>query len=304
MTDHDLLAGPGARTLLDAINEAVYVVDRNRTITYWNPAAERLTGFSAEAVVGRRCRDAILNHVDENGRLLCRSRCPLAMSMLDGQPREAVLFLHHHDGHRVPVAVRTGAVRGTDGTVIGGIETFYDDSGRRELADSLGDVEHQALTDELTGVPNRRMLERTLRQHHDDHRRHGQGFAVLFADVDHFKAVNDTYGHDTGDEVLRVVATTLRNCVRRGDTVGRWGGEEFLILVTSADHQSAARLANRARRLVAGTWTVRGGRRVRVTLTIGIAFARPGEPPRDVVRRADAAMLAAKKRGGDRSEVA
>ena len=86
------------------MSEAVYVVDRQRRVTYWNPAAERLTGYPADQVVGRCCRDGILNHVDHEGTSLCKSRCPLLATIGDGQPHDMLAFLHHRDGHRVPVA--------------------------------------------------------------------------------------------------------------------------------------------------------------------------------------------------------
>jgi diguanylate cyclase (GGDEF)-like protein/PAS domain S-box-containing protein len=298
------MAGLEATALLEAISEAVYVVDRGRKIVYWNQAAEELTGFRADDVLGRPCSQEILNHVDENGKSLCRSVCPLAASMLAGQPRQAPLFLHHRDGHRVPVAIRTGAVRGPDGTITGGVEVFHDDSAFRKLANRLSQVEGEALTDELTGLPNRRLLERVLRQHHDDFCRYGHGYAVLFADIDNFKGFNDRYGHDVGDRVLKMVANTLRGSMRGGDTVGRWGGEEFLIVARAADKREATRIAKRAQRLVASAWTGHDAGRLRVTVAIGVAFARPRELTAELVRRADVQMLAAKKRAHHRSAVA
>ena len=218
---------PSAEALLAAISEAVYVVDRQRRITYWNPAAEQLTGYQAEEVVGHRCRDGILNHVDHQGASLCTSRCPLLATIGDGQPHDMLAFLHHHDGHRVPVAARAAALADPDGNITGAVEVFHDDSRNKMLADRLNDVQRQALTDPLTGIANRRMLTQVLRQRRGDQVRYGYPYAVLFADIDHFKRINDTYNHDVGDRVLRLVSATLRGCTRSGDAVGRWGGEEF-----------------------------------------------------------------------------
>ncbi|MCP4645400.1 MAG: PAS domain S-box protein, partial [bacterium] len=98
------------RNILDNLYDAVYFVDRDVGITYWNQAAERLTGFSASEVTGRKCSDAVLTHVDEQGHLLCVHGCPLQATMQDGSSREAEVFLHHKNGFRVPVAVRTSAI--------------------------------------------------------------------------------------------------------------------------------------------------------------------------------------------------
>jgi diguanylate cyclase (GGDEF)-like protein/PAS domain S-box-containing protein len=295
---------PSAEALLAAMSEAVYVVDCQRRITYWNPAAEQLTGYQADQVVGRRCRDGILNHVNEQGTSLCQSRCPLLATIGDGQPHDMLAFLHHHDGHRVPVAARAAALRDPGGSITGAVEVFHDDCRNKMLADRLDDVERQALTDALTGIANRRMLTQVLRQRRDDQLRYGYPYAVLFADIDHFKRINDTYNHDVGDRVLQLVSATLRDCTRSGDVVGRWGGEEFLVVATDGEADHALNLAERARHLVASTWAQNGADRVAVTLSIGVALARPGEATDDLVRRADMAMLAAKTGGRNRTVLA
>jgi diguanylate cyclase (GGDEF)-like protein/PAS domain S-box-containing protein len=295
---------PSAQALLAAMSEAVYVVDRQRRVTYWNPAAERLTGYPADQVVGRCCRDGILNHVDHEGTSLCKSRCPLLATIGDGQPHDMLAFLHHRDGHRVPVAARAAALADPDGNITGAVEVFHDDSRNKMLKDRLDDVQRQALTDALTGIANRRMLTQVLRQRRGDQVRYGYAYAVLFADIDHFKQVNDTYNHDVGDRVLQMVSATLRDCTRTGDTVGRWGGEEFLVVATAGEADQVLNLAERARHLVASTWAQNGADRVAVTLSIGVALARPGEATDELVRRADMAMLAAKTKGRNRTVLA
>jgi len=99
------------RAIIDSLYDGVYNVDRGRRIRYWNQRAECLTGYPASAVVGQFCYDNLLNHVDAAGKQLCRSGCPPAATMGDGEPREAKVFLCHHEGHRVPVRVRTTPVR-------------------------------------------------------------------------------------------------------------------------------------------------------------------------------------------------
>ena len=292
-----------APALLEAMSEAVYVVDRDRTITYWNPAAEQLTGFPAAEVVGKRCRDGVLNHVDDAGRSLCRHRCPLLATMRDGASRDACVFLHHRDGHRVPVEIRAAPLRGPAGAVIGAVEVFHDDTRRREQAERLSELEQRALTDSLTGLGNRRRLLESLARLRDEQRRYGRGFAVLFADIDHFKAVNDHFGHDAGDRVLKMVATTLRGCTRGSDEVGRWGGEEFLVVGPAEDVEEVASFADRLRQLVGSGWVRQAGKRVRVTISAGVALAQPDEDIEAVVARADAAMYASKQAGRNRTTV-
>jgi diguanylate cyclase (GGDEF)-like protein len=145
------------------------------------------------------------------------------------------------------------------------------------------------------------MLLRELQRHQSDHGRYGRLFAVLFADVDHFKNVNDQFGHDIGDKVLKLVAATLSGCLRANDTVGRWGGEEFLVLAQVADQQQAMALGERLRNLVASPWIDADGARISVTLSIGVAVIGTGESAHTLVDRADTAMFTAKTAGRNRT---
>jgi diguanylate cyclase (GGDEF)-like protein/PAS domain S-box-containing protein len=288
---------PLADDLLGAMTEAVYAVDCDRRIIFWNAAAEQLTAYSAAEVVGRRCQDNLLNHVDETGRQLCGDGCPLLATVQDGRTREALVSLHHRSGHCLPVAVRAAALRSADETIIGAVEVFHDDSRFRAVNDLLDTARREALTDPLTGIANRRMLHRALDLRHDEYRRYGRSYAVLFGDVDHFKRFNEHYGHNVGDQVLRLIATTLSGSSRPSDTAGRWGGDEFLLVAPVNDQEQALALADRARRLLAGSSPVPQRGDVSVTLTVGVAVVRPGEEPKGLVQRASAATLRAKRAG-------
>lgn len=288
--------------LLEAMSEAVYVVDQDRRITYWNRAAEAITGFPCGEVVGRRCRDGILNHVDDAGELMCVDcRCPLFATLHDGKTRRVNAYLHHRDGHRVPVEICAAALRDDSGQITGAVEVFHDDSPRREIAERLSAAEAVSLLDPLTGVGNRRLLLRVLERREAELDRYGHEFAVLFADVDHFKAVNDTFGHDVGDEVLQLVANTLRHCVRTVDKVGRWGGEEFLIIAPILTEEEAISLADRVRLVTSSAWVDTPKGKVSVTLSIGLSVAVKGETYGDALKRADAAMYEAKLTGRNRT---
>lgn len=128
--------------------------------------------------------------------------------------------------------------------------------------------------------------------------------SVIMVDIDHFKVINDERGHAVGDEVLKHVAQMLGEALRAGDAVVRYGGEEFLLILPGVDRLSATRVAERARRLVHTYPAVVAGHRIPVTISLGVAQRRPGEPRQDVIARADKAMYAAKRGGRDRVEIA
>ena len=110
--------------LLDQISDGVYFVTLDRRITYWNGGAERITGYGAHEVLGHSCAEGILRHVDDAGHQLCVQGCPLLAVMKDGRPREARVYLHHKDGHRVPVTVKGQALRDSGGKIVGSVEVF------------------------------------------------------------------------------------------------------------------------------------------------------------------------------------
>jgi diguanylate cyclase (GGDEF)-like protein len=159
---------------------------------------------------------------------------------------------------------------------------------------------HDALTDALTGLANRRHLDVALEGRLENLARYGWSFGLLMVDVDHFKLVNDEHGHDAGDAVLRTVAATLAGGVRSGDLAARWGGEEFAVLVEAADGPALLEVAERLRVLVARSTARHGELALAVTVSIGGAVATVADSAASLVVRADATLYRAKRDGRNR----
>jgi len=288
------------RGLIENLYDGVYFVDRDRKITYWNRGAERITGYPSEQVIGRSCGDNMLNHVTATGKELCGDGCPLAACMLDGQAREVDVFLHHADGHRIPVLVRAAPLRDAQGNILGAVETFSSDTGMLAIRHELHDLRRKLQTDPLTSVGNRVHLERRLRgaiaEMGPD-----TSAALLFIDIDDFKQFNDTAGHEIGDQVLAMVAATLRHNVREVDTVGRWGGDELMVILYDAGSlQEAEAVADKLRVLVGFSRLEEQAPIQALTISVGVTLFQPGDTPESVVRRADALMYRSKQAGGNR----
>lgn len=288
------------RALLEELFEGVYFVDTLRNILFWNKAAERITGYKGKEVVGKSCRDDLLIHVDDRGTHLCTDSCPLQAVLDDGTPRDAEVFLHHKDGHRVPVFVRICPVRDEEDNIVGAVELFSDNSARLEMTGKLAALEKEVRIDPLTQAANRRYTESVLHAFFEEYRRFNWPFAVLFVDVDNFKVINDTFSHEVGDRVLSVVAKTLMSNVRSFDHVGRWGGEEFLVILKNLDHGTMMATAEKLRLLISRSVFWQGEKSVSITASIGAALVNDCDDPASIVSRADRLMYQSKEGGKNR----
>jgi diguanylate cyclase (GGDEF)-like protein/PAS domain S-box-containing protein len=291
------------RALLDNFFDGVYFVDRERLITYWNKGAERISGYSAAEAVGTHCHDELLKHVDEDGVRLCHGKCPVAQTIADGRGREAEVYLHHKAGHRVPVHVRVAPIVDAGGAVIGAVEVFSDNSAKMSALHRVQDLERVAYVDALTGLASRALTDITLRARLDELLRYGWPFGVLFIDIDQFKLVNDRFGHEAGDAILRVVGNTLRGGARTFDLVGRWGGEEFVAILANTDTHKLHAIADRFRALVETSVVSAAGAEHVVTISVGGTQASAGDTVEALIARADALMYASKQAGRNRVTV-
>jgi len=292
--------GKFSRNLLDILFEGVYFVDQDRRVTYWSKGAERITGYQEQEVLGRRCRDSILMHVDERGRDACDQSCLIADTIRDGGERQAELYLLHKAGHRIPVSIRVAPIAEPGGRIVGAMEVFSDNLTEESTARLIQDLREMALLDPLTELGNRRYLEMHLEARLKEMDRYGWTFGVLFADIDFFKNVNDTYGHDIGDRVLKMVGRTLQNSVRSFDIVGRWGGEEFLAIIANVNEDHLSSIARKLCHLVGKSSFTEGKDTVRVNVSIGGTLVRPDDTAETLVKRADRFLYRSKAAGRNR----
>lgn len=288
------------QNVLNHLLEGVYVVDRHRKILYWNHMAEMISGYSASEVVGHSCMDDILVHVDRDGNHLCTGLCPLAKTILDAQPRSNTIFLHHRLGHRVEVKVRTLPFYDEKGAIVGGLEVFSEVKEVDDLQRKVEEYEKMAFLDELTQIPNRRFFVNTLKRKLVEWEHFGTKSAVFMADIDHFKKFNDTYGHDLGDQVLKMVAATLFQHLRGEDLICRWGGEEFIGVVSLSDEWLLKEVLERLRMLVENSFLKVGGEKLEVTVSIGGSIVQSGDDEESWVKRADVKMYESKENGRNR----
>lgn len=284
------------RLTFDSAPTGMAVVDLDRRFVDVNQALCRLLGHTRGWLLAHGMPD-VLDPADNAGDLAVRrevltGRAVSAMSekrfiRSDGQP----VWVHHS----------VGLLRDDHGTPVRYISQFVDISDAREARDELRFL---ATHDTLTGLSNRSHFVDRVEALLSHPPRSGTRLAVLYLDLDRFKAINDTLGHVVGDEVLRTIAGRIRSELRADDIVARFGGDEFVVTLTSLhDAQDAQAVAAQIHAAVREpVWS--GGHRIEAAVSIGVAFLEPGEDIDDALSRADAALYRAKAGGGGRTVVA
>jgi diguanylate cyclase (GGDEF)-like protein/PAS domain S-box-containing protein len=285
------------KNLIENLFEGIYFVDRDRRITYWNKSAERISGHSADQTIGNLCSDNLLNHVDNQGKHLCHDGCPLAATIRDGELRRTEVYLQHKNGHWVPVVVHTSPIVDDEGNIVGAVETFTDNKDLFLSRKKIQSLTKELEFDGLTGVGSRRSTNLRIRSALSELPSTPGQIGLVFIDIDHFKNINDTYGHEIGDQVLASVAQTMRNSLRSSDFLGRWGGEEFITLIYDTDPFQLKTVAEKLRSLVANSCVCINGYAVRITVSGGATLLVGDDTSKSVLERADQLLYQSKTEG-------
>ena len=291
------------KNICDNLYEGMYVLDTERKIIYWNKRAEEITGYLREEMIGKNCHENIA-HLDSEGNSLCLGLCPSAFVLAHESVHEAKLYLQHKDGHRIPIITRVSPLFDSESGISGVVELFSDNTEFMNVRYRMRELARLALADTLTGIGNRRYAENIVHSRIEEFRRYGWKFGVAFIDIDDFKKVNDTYGHETGDKALKMVARSLLGNIRTSDFLGRWGGEEFLaIFINVGDEESLFRLTDKLRLLVEKSTLERSGENIKTTISAGAALVREGDSADSLISRADDLMYQSKKEGKNRTSI-
>ncbi|MGF6740756.1 sensor domain-containing diguanylate cyclase [Paraburkholderia atlantica] len=293
--------------VVERVDFGIFVLDRELNVLMWNRFMQDHSGLSAEQVVGR----SIYQNFPELPRVWLSRKIESVFQLgsfaFSSWEQRPYLFKFDHDR---PI---TGGVdfmqqdctfmplmRGRE--VVAVCVTISDVTHvsivQREREEAVAKLQEYANRDGLTGIANRRFFEARLRDEFTRWQRYGGDMSMLLFDLDHFKQINDQFGHGVGDTVLRVMAQRVAGVVRAQDTFGRFGGEEFALLLPCTPLDDAMLVAEKIRRVIEETPVELIGTRVPVTASLGGASAREGLPAYDVlINEADAALYRAKRQG-------
>jgi diguanylate cyclase (GGDEF)-like protein/PAS domain S-box-containing protein len=291
-----LFDSEAANVTLDSLGEAVLRTDIRGKVTYLNRIAEKMTGWSREEAVGRPVSE-VLRIVD-----VVSGAVGNPVEITNQREGKAKVAAHHancilvrRDGLECGIENTVTLTHNRDGNVTGAVIAFHDVSAA--WATSV-EMKHLAQHDVLTNLPNRMLLTDRLTQALSLAERQGKQLAVMFVDLDHFKKINDSLGHDVGDKLLQSVAQRLTACVRKTDTVSRLGGDEFVILLSQVEHAEDAAVSARKILRTLGEPHIVDNKSVDINVSIGVStFPIDGGGADNLMNKADTAMYEAKQHG-------
>jgi len=288
------------QSLVDTALDAVVIMNSEGKIIGWNRQANQTFGWSQEEIIGQPIETTIIPVHQRDGHIR-GLRHYLASGEGSYMNKRVETQALHRDGHEFPVEMALSSVM-TDGKQE--FNAFIRDISERKQADAK--LQEMATKDFLTGLDNRRHFMATMTDELARLQRlDNQDTAVLMLDLDHFKHINDSHGHATGDLMLRHVAAIMHGELRMIDTVGRIGGEEFAIILPGANPDEAKVFAERLRQKVAITPLMTDDQAIPITVSIGITAMRETDTNADTALiRADEALYRAKENGRNRVEVA
>jgi diguanylate cyclase (GGDEF)-like protein len=284
--------------ILNSINDGVIIIDRHGHVLDINPAARSILGLAARQRPDDRWGARFCNIATDGKTLLDRDETPFVKALSGQKYNGQVAIYRIPDQDDTVLSINGQGLYDGNQSLVGGVVTFRDVT---DVMKRTVELEKRAQYDELTLLPNRRLFIRQLEKAIGRCQRTSRALAVLFIDLDKFKSVNDTLGHDVGDEVLRQVAGRLTKNLRIGDFSGRWGGDEFVVMLEDfGDSANAAAAAQKLVLLLSEKYLV-GNSEVYATPSIGIAiYPESGGEAERLIKAADLAMYQAKKRGGGR----
>ncbi len=284
--------------LLETMSDAAVYLDSEGQILLWNRAAEELTGRDATAVQHTRWSKELMGLFSVDDEPLADDQCPLAQMNRTNTKITSRLLLKVKSGASIAVKMTAIPVIRAGGRC-GSILLFRDASNEATLEKKVESLNEMANRDPLTKVSNRAYLEKQLPAFVDEHLKSGQPGSLIICDIDYFKKINDTFGHQAGDEALVTFAGILRDTARESDIVARFGGEEFVVICRGCSNTAAAGRAEDMRRAVLNTPVPSLDGRT-MTASFGVTEIQQGDTHELVLSRADRALMDAKESGRNR----
>jgi diguanylate cyclase (GGDEF)-like protein/PAS domain S-box-containing protein len=284
------------KKLIDNMHDGVIFVDSQCMILLWNTGVERLTGVSSAAACGRTLLPNLMDMCNNREQRISNEECPVAHAIATGVQWLGRISIMGRQGHHVAVDLHAIPVRSVDGAIHGATVLLHDVSSETSLEEKCQALHAQVAKDPMTQVANRAEFDRMLNNFVAAHQESNLPCSLIMSDLDHFKSINDTHGHQAGDAAIITFASLLKTMCRSGDLVARYGGEEFAVLCADCTNAAAARKADAIRKALSEVKHPMLGNNA-ITASFGVTELQTGDTPETMLRRADRALLQAKDQG-------
>jgi diguanylate cyclase (GGDEF)-like protein/PAS domain S-box-containing protein len=275
------------RKVLDSLLTGVYVVDRNGKVLLWNSAAERMTGYLRQDVLGHVSPVDVVVTADANYSELLSEAPPIAIALRDGQPNTRQVSLLHKKGHRVPARLHTAPLRDGQHAIIAAVESFSDYIAAEEADPRRSKLARYGCLDPVSGVLTRVMMEAHLREALATFEEQPVPLALLCVGINDLERIRARHGHAAIDAVLRVVGQTIECSLRPTDFVGRWRENEFLAILSECNEEEVNSVMRRVRRLALQSKVEWWGDSLTLDLSMGSTSVQPGDTAKTILERAE-----------------
>lgn len=288
------------QNLLDNLYEGIYYVDLKKTIKYWSSGAKRITGYSSDEVLGKRCSENILKPQNLDGKEMCKTNCILTDTLKTRSFTQTEMYITHKDGHKVLIALRVAPMFDHTGKIVGITQIFTDSKENIDLDEKEAESGKTAYFDPITKLPNRNSFEMILNSTFSGFRRNIWSFGVFLFTVDNFNKFENMYSLEIRNDILRKVCNAVADNLRPFDTLGKWSELEFAAIVINIDEEKLILIGERVKTLINKITLPVGKGSIKITLSIGASVTTQNDSSEILMSRVKSYLEHSIKKGGNR----
>jgi PAS domain S-box-containing protein/diguanylate cyclase (GGDEF)-like protein len=289
--------------VLDSLFDGLYTVTCDRKITYWNDAAESITGYTADEMIGRHCYDSLLKHVDKEGNNLCRDGCPLSWAIAHRTKHEDEIFLRHKEGYRVPINVRVSPLYDSNGQVVGASELFRDNTPSGSIADRISELEELAMLDPLTKLANEKYAQDQITQYQSEMHRYPIKVGIALFKIDKVNVFRKQYGEEAFKQFQVIAGQTLKRNARPLDLIARIDEGLFLGIFRNVTDNLLHTTCEKMRLLFMQSYFYLDEELVKGTLSAGGRCMRLDDDYSNIINGCMSLLKNCQRSGGNQSKI-
>lgn len=277
-------------SIINRVDEGLCIINRNKKIIMWNKAAEKLTGYKHDEVVDSKCSDSLVVHLDERGNDICTNSCPLTEVIKDKKTKSATVYLHHKNGHQIPVKVKYRPIINDEGIVTGIVENFsvINDNREESLNSKMCQIslyDKDYISAELKQIFKNKSVIKNC--------------GVIRFDVDNLSYINIQYGEKVGTKILKIISENIFTNSSSTDIYGRWYDDELLGIIHNVDQKTLYKHAEKIRVAVENSFLNVKGEKVSVTLSVGGTIMRKSDYMLTMMERISKLLYNSRESGGN-----